>query len=257
MQFSTRQTTFCTLLLFVSFDTWNSTLHLTEMWALHSILARCISPVTASNFKVNIVYFQLSFWIFVYTSVIIGRDKRSLCGGGRRRPIDLLPRLFRPSYFVKKGVDRQRTTSWPQPKMLLALLKRKAFFLQLEKGLRFFNLLQSGFWIWITQRFSFVGECDDFLQCFVTLQFKMKLHQLWRIGMWLSWSRLFFTQWTPACFSKIMRYYAAKMIELLWQISKEKYFSGRMDRSMGTFVCIALLILRSLVSIMTALRTAL
>ena len=32
---------------------------------------------------------------FVYASVIIGRDKRSLCGGGRWRPIDLLPRLFR------------------------------------------------------------------------------------------------------------------------------------------------------------------
>ena len=84
---ATRQTNFYTLLLFISFDAWTSTLHLTEMPSLLSILTRRI--------------FQLNFWIFVYASVIISRDKRSLCGGGRWRPIDLLPRSF----------ARQHTTS--------------------------------------------------------------------------------------------------------------------------------------------------
>ena len=32
----------------------------------------------------------------VYASVIIARHKRSLCGGGKWRPIDVLPRFFRP-----------------------------------------------------------------------------------------------------------------------------------------------------------------
>ena len=133
MQFSTRQTNFYTLLLFISFDTWSSTLHMNEMSILHSILTRRISPVTPSTcFKLNIaVYFQLNFWIFVYASaasVIIGRDKRSLCGGGRKAT-DLPPPLaLRSSCFVNKGVGRQRTTFWPQSKMLLALLKRKALF---------------------------------------------------------------------------------------------------------------------------------
>ena len=111
MQFSTRQSKFYTLLLFISFDAWTSTLHLTEVPILHSILTPRISPVTASNFKLNVVYFQLNFWIFVDASVIIGRDKRSLCRGGRWRPIDLLPHLFRPSCFLKKGVGRQQKTS--------------------------------------------------------------------------------------------------------------------------------------------------
>ena len=48
---------------------------------------------------------------FVASSVIIARDKRSLCGSGRWRPIDLLPWLFSPSCFVKKGVGWQYTTS--------------------------------------------------------------------------------------------------------------------------------------------------
>ena len=67
MQYSTRQTNFYTLLLFISFDAWTSILHLTEMPIFHSILIRRISPVTASNFKLNIVYFQLNLWIFVLT----------------------------------------------------------------------------------------------------------------------------------------------------------------------------------------------
>ena len=50
----------------------------------------------------NQLYFQLNFLIFIYASVIIGRDKRSLCWGGRWRPINLLTRLFHPSCFVKK-----------------------------------------------------------------------------------------------------------------------------------------------------------
>ena len=111
MQFSTRQTNFYTLLLFISFDAWTSTLHLTEMPILHSILTHHISPVTASNFKLNIVSFQLNFWIFVYTSVITGGDKRSLCGGGRWWSIDLLPWLFCPWFFLKKRLGRQNKTS--------------------------------------------------------------------------------------------------------------------------------------------------
>ena len=99
---STRRTNFYSVLLFISFDTWTSTLHFTEIRTLHSILTWRISPVTASYFKLNLVYFQLNFWIFVYALVIIGRDKISLCGGGRWRPIGLHPRLFRPSCFVKK-----------------------------------------------------------------------------------------------------------------------------------------------------------
>ena len=67
MQCSTRQTNFYTLLLFISFDAWTSILHFTEMPIFHSILIRRISPVTASNFKLNIVYFQLNLWIFVLT----------------------------------------------------------------------------------------------------------------------------------------------------------------------------------------------
>ena len=103
--FSTRQTNFYTLLLFISFDAWwTSTLHLTEMPILHSILTRPISPVTASNFKPNIVYFPPNFWIFVYASMIIGWDKRSLCGDGRRQPIDLLPRLFKLLSLSKYSV---------------------------------------------------------------------------------------------------------------------------------------------------------
>ena len=90
--------------LFISFDAWTSTLHFTEIRTLYSILTRRISPVTASYFKLNLVYFQLNCGIFVYALVIIGRDKISLCGGWRWRPIGLHPRLFRPSCFVKKGI---------------------------------------------------------------------------------------------------------------------------------------------------------
>ena len=41
----------------------------------------------------------------------------------------------------------------------------------------------------------------------------------------------------PVCFSKIMRYCVAKMIELLWQISREKYFSWRIGPIYGN-ICI-------------------
>ena len=44
MQFSTWQTDFYTLVLFISFDAWTSTLHLTEKPILHSILTRRVSP---------------------------------------------------------------------------------------------------------------------------------------------------------------------------------------------------------------------
>ena len=58
--------------------------------------------MTASYFKLILVYFQLNFWIFVNASMIIGRDKRSLCWGGRWQPIDLHPQPFRPSCLVKR-----------------------------------------------------------------------------------------------------------------------------------------------------------
>ena len=61
---ATLQTNFYTLLLFISFDAWTSTLHLTEMPSLHSILTRRISPVTASNFKLNVVLLVFSVTSF-------------------------------------------------------------------------------------------------------------------------------------------------------------------------------------------------
>ena len=60
--------------------------------------------------------------------------------------MDLLPWLFRSSFFVKKeSVGYARLP--PQAKILPVLLKQ----------------------IFLTLRFSFVGECNDFLQCFVTI----------------------------------------------------------------------------------------
>ena len=50
-----------------------------------------------------------------------------------------------------------------------------------------------------------------------------------------------------------MRCYAAKMMELLCQISKEKYFSGEMTDIWEHLYCA---LLRNLVSIMTTDRTA-
>ena len=47
--------------------------------------------------SINLVYFEINFWIFVYALVIIGRDKRSLCEDGSWRPIDL--RHLRPRSF--------------------------------------------------------------------------------------------------------------------------------------------------------------
>ena len=132
MQLSTRQTDFYTLLLFVSFDAWTNTLHLTEKPILHSILTRRVPPVTAPNFKLNVAYFQLNFWIFVYASVIIGRDERNLCAGWRWRPIDVLPWLFCPSCFLKKGVGRQHKTSTSSQNVWKCCLFR---LLQLKKGL--------------------------------------------------------------------------------------------------------------------------
>ena len=115
MQFSTRQTNFCTLLCFISFDARTSTLYLTEMRTLHSILTRRISPSPRQISNLTSYIFNLTSYIFnsffVASSVIVGRDKRTLCGSGRWRPIDLLPWLFSPSCFVKKGVGWQHTTS--------------------------------------------------------------------------------------------------------------------------------------------------
>ena len=108
MQFSTRQTNFYTLLRFISFGARTSILYLTAKRTLHSILTRRISPVTAPNFNPNIVYFQLSFCCLV--SDHCSRQKKPLWEW-RWRPIDVLPWLFSPSCFVKKGVGWQHTTS--------------------------------------------------------------------------------------------------------------------------------------------------
>ena len=91
-------------------------------------------------------------------------------------------------------------------------LKRKAFFLRLNKGS---NFLQGAFWIWIIKRFSLVHVCNVFLQCCITLgparQFSLQnvtlsrivtyrskiirvkcslnwnyINLLWRIELWLS-----------------------------------------------------------------------
>ena len=97
----------------------------------YSLAAFCQSPRHA-NLKLKIVYFQLNFWIFVYASVIIGRDKRSLCGSWRWRPINVLPWLFCPSCFLKKGVSRQHKTSTSSQNVWKCCLFR---LLQLKKGL--------------------------------------------------------------------------------------------------------------------------
>ena len=100
----------------------------------------------------DLVYFQLNFWSFVYASVIIVRSKRSLCGGGRWRLNDLLPRLFRPSvhhalptpFFHKawwtdgrksrgrrsfgRHLPPPQTFTLSQLEMLRALLKFKALY---------------------------------------------------------------------------------------------------------------------------------
>jgi len=73
-----------TLLLFISTQTWTSTLHLTDMPTLYSILARCILVVTASYCKLHMGNFQLDFWICVYASVIIGREWEGRGGDGVR-----------------------------------------------------------------------------------------------------------------------------------------------------------------------------
>ena len=85
MQFSTQQTNFYTLLLFISFDAWTSTLHLTEMPILHLILTRGISPVTASNFKLNTSYIFNSTFEFLFTlqwSLVETKDAFTGVGDG-------------------------------------------------------------------------------------------------------------------------------------------------------------------------------
>ena len=99
-----------------------------------------------------------------------------------------------------------------QAHFLWPLLKRNALLLRLNKGP---NFLQSVFWIWITERFFLVRECNVFLQCCITLgparQFSLRnvklsrtvtyrskiigvtcslnwtyINLLWRIELWLS-----------------------------------------------------------------------
>ena len=172
--------------LHLSFNFWSQLFYLTLL-AVHF-------PLALSNYTVKPCNFQLDKQIFIhfYFLLVLMPEpvpyKRSLCGSGKWWPIDLLSRLFRPSCFLKKGVDRQQMTSTSSQnvwKCCSLCWNVKLILLQLKKDLRFGNLLQSAFWICITQRFSFVRECDDFLQCFVTLELKMKLHQLWRIALWL------------------------------------------------------------------------
>ena len=113
--FSTRQTNFYTLLLFISFDAWTSTLHLTETPILHSILTRRMLPVTVRNFKLNVVYFQLNFLNFCLRfSDHWSKQKKSLWGWEMA--------TYRPP---PPALSLGNTP--PQAKILLALLKYKAF----------------------------------------------------------------------------------------------------------------------------------
>ena len=82
---------------------------------------RQISNSTSYTFNSTFEFLFRLQWSLVET-------KKSLCGVGRWRPIDLLPRLFRPSCFVKKGESVGNTRLLPQAKMLLALLKRKTLY---------------------------------------------------------------------------------------------------------------------------------
>ena len=68
------------------------------------ILTQWILLLAASYFKLDLVYFQLNFGIFVSARF----------------------RLFRPSCFVKKRGSVGNTQVLPHAKMLLALLKHKA-----------------------------------------------------------------------------------------------------------------------------------
>ena len=80
---------------------------------------------------------------------------------GHGTHIDLLWRLF----LVGRICPLMREHFlWP-------LIWSVAFLLRLNKG---FNFLQSAFWIWITERFLLVRECNKnvvvfFLQCCITL----------------------------------------------------------------------------------------
>ena len=65
--------------------------------------------------------------------------KRSLCGGARWWPFDLLPLPFYPSCFLKKGVGRQhKTSTWSQNvwKCCLPCWNIKLFIAAIEAGFR-------------------------------------------------------------------------------------------------------------------------
>ena len=196
MQFSTRQINFYTLLRFLSFDARTSTLYLTEMRTLHSIprekiilscryslrTAFCQSPRQISNSTSYIFNSTFEFllprqWSLVETkeaSVGVRDGDRSTSSPGSL-----------VHHLCEKGSQLATHDLYLKPKCCLLCWNVKLFTAAIE-GLRFFNLLQSAFWIWITQRFSFVREFDDFLKCFAMLKFKVKRLQVWRIALWLS-----------------------------------------------------------------------
>ena len=77
------------LLLFISINTWTSTLHLTSMRTLYSILAWCILPLTASYCKLHIGHLNSTF---EYFCLCFGNHWLRVQMEGRE--MDLLPRLF-------------------------------------------------------------------------------------------------------------------------------------------------------------------
>ena len=91
---------------------------------LHSILTPRISPVTASNFKLNIVYFKLTFeFLFTLNWSLVETEEAFVGVGDGDWPIDLLPGSFvHHAFWKRESVGNRRLL--PQAKMLLALLKR-------------------------------------------------------------------------------------------------------------------------------------
>ena len=111
--FSTRQTNFYTLLLFISFDAWSSTLHLSEMpvdshsphFACHRVKFQTQRRILFSTQFSNFCLRFSDHW---------SRQKKSLWGWEMATYRPPPPALYLGN-------------TPPQAKILLALLKRKAF----------------------------------------------------------------------------------------------------------------------------------
>ena len=131
MQFSTRRTNFYTPLLFISFDSWSNTLHLTEIRTLHSIYS-------LGAFQQSPRQTQPRLLNFVYASVIIGRNKEAFVGVGNGDRSTSSPGSFVHHALWKKWVGRQHTTSTSSQNGLLALWNVQG--IAAKEGLTFFSL---------------------------------------------------------------------------------------------------------------------